>query len=439
MSQITRCPHCQTAFKVVADQLRISDGWVRCGQCHEVFEARQHLWQAPQVPPQPVADASAPQVWRSARENGAPPDSTEIDAEAEPKPDSEHVAGPQWEAALLPEGSDEQPMSAHDPSPVDDGVNGAADDEGELDLLSGFSPDEDEGEDVFAPLSDAQMEHAAGAEPSWIPAEAPDGATLEAVGEQADVGTADAERGEMAEQNPQESEVAAPAEPDTAEPEAAEPGEAEQDFPEHGATALDDAADEAADMPAADASALDAAAHDDAGVAEPQFVRAARRQAFWRRPLVRLALVVLALVLLAALALQVLVHERDMLAARYPVLRPLLAALCEPLQCTVQAPRRIDAVVIDGSSFLQVDGAAATYELRLDLRNQADMAVATPALELTLTDEQGRPLLRRVVQAQQMAAPAQMQARASWSGTLRLRVQAGVAPVAGYRLLVFYP
>jgi len=43
MSQITTCPSCSTRFRVVADQLRISDGWVRCGQCQEVFDARDHL------------------------------------------------------------------------------------------------------------------------------------------------------------------------------------------------------------------------------------------------------------------------------------------------------------------------------------------------------------------------------------------------------------
>lgn len=30
-------------FKVVPDQLRISDGWVRCGQCDEVFDAKAYL------------------------------------------------------------------------------------------------------------------------------------------------------------------------------------------------------------------------------------------------------------------------------------------------------------------------------------------------------------------------------------------------------------
>ncbi|PKO43274.1 MAG: hypothetical protein CVU30_07875, partial [Betaproteobacteria bacterium HGW-Betaproteobacteria-3] len=43
MSLITRCPACTTTFKVVPDQLRISEGWVRCGQCAHIFDASVHL------------------------------------------------------------------------------------------------------------------------------------------------------------------------------------------------------------------------------------------------------------------------------------------------------------------------------------------------------------------------------------------------------------
>lgn len=43
MSQITRCPACETQFKVASDQLRASEGWVRCGQCDEIFDAVAHL------------------------------------------------------------------------------------------------------------------------------------------------------------------------------------------------------------------------------------------------------------------------------------------------------------------------------------------------------------------------------------------------------------
>ncbi len=43
MSLVTRCPACDTLFKVVADQLKISDGWVRCGQCSHVFDAQAQV------------------------------------------------------------------------------------------------------------------------------------------------------------------------------------------------------------------------------------------------------------------------------------------------------------------------------------------------------------------------------------------------------------
>jgi predicted Zn finger-like uncharacterized protein len=40
-------------FKVVPDQLRISEGWVRCGQCAEIFNASQQLL----TRPRPLAEA----------------------------------------------------------------------------------------------------------------------------------------------------------------------------------------------------------------------------------------------------------------------------------------------------------------------------------------------------------------------------------------------
>ena len=57
MSLITRCPACQTLFKVVPDQLRISEGWVRCGQCGEAFDASLHL--LPAAPAAAMAEDSA--------------------------------------------------------------------------------------------------------------------------------------------------------------------------------------------------------------------------------------------------------------------------------------------------------------------------------------------------------------------------------------------
>ena len=44
MSLATRCPSCATVFRVAEDQLRVSEGFVRCGRCDAVFNAREQLF-----------------------------------------------------------------------------------------------------------------------------------------------------------------------------------------------------------------------------------------------------------------------------------------------------------------------------------------------------------------------------------------------------------
>ena len=43
MRLVSRCPDCGTSFRVVADQLRIAQGWVRCGHCQTVYQAQDTL------------------------------------------------------------------------------------------------------------------------------------------------------------------------------------------------------------------------------------------------------------------------------------------------------------------------------------------------------------------------------------------------------------
>ena len=50
MSLATRCTACGTIFRIVEDQLRVSDGWVRCGRCNEVFDARELLFDMEREP-----------------------------------------------------------------------------------------------------------------------------------------------------------------------------------------------------------------------------------------------------------------------------------------------------------------------------------------------------------------------------------------------------
>lgn len=193
-----------------------------------------------------------------------------------------------------------------------------------------------------------------------------------------------------------------------------------------------DAVDElsrAHSQPAEDAPALE----------DVSFVRQARRKAFWRRPMVRAVLGLAACVLLLALTLQIAVQERDRIAAAQPALKPLLQQLCGPLQCTVGPPRQIEAVVIEGSTFSKLRGDA--YRLNFTLRNQAATDIAMPAIELTLTDGQDQPVVRRVLTPADMGAPSgSLAAGGDWSGNFALSVAGnGTGRVAGYRVLAFYP
>ena len=68
MSLATRCTVCGTVFRVVQDQLKVSEGWVRCGRCNEVFNALEGLFDlerdtppewSPAVTTEAETDASA--------------------------------------------------------------------------------------------------------------------------------------------------------------------------------------------------------------------------------------------------------------------------------------------------------------------------------------------------------------------------------------------
>ena len=63
MSLATRCTSCGTVFRVVQDQLKVSEGWVRCGRCDEVFNALEGLFDLEREPPPtgPLPTASTAQ------------------------------------------------------------------------------------------------------------------------------------------------------------------------------------------------------------------------------------------------------------------------------------------------------------------------------------------------------------------------------------------
>lgn len=413
MSQITRCPHCATTFRVVADQLRIGDGWVRCGQCKEVFDATEQLGPdeptplladmpldrlaTPHVAPARAAPPAEPSVWSSARAAPAPiPPATRT-----PAPSTATVLAPQPAPAPAPAPAvaASAPWQQLPPPPVP------------AFLLAAPVPPAVAEEPAASAPAPADEARAPAASAPALPDEPPQAIEEEPEPEPVP---------EPAAQEPPPDEVsvakareAAP--PPAAPAEDAGPPPPPRTYPVRGED------EELAPGP------------------EPEFVRSARRSAFWRQPAVRGLLALLALALAALLAGQAALHHRDALSARYPQARVALLQLCARLGCTLQPPRDIAAVVIDSSSFLQARGDASRYELQVALKNTAAHPVAMPLLELTLTDAQEQALVRRVLRPQsELGAASELAPGAVWSATAPVQL-AGTTPVAGYRLLAFYP
>lgn len=439
MSQVTRCPSCGTRFKVVADQLRISQGWVRCGMCQSVFDASQDLQSVPDELLQP----EAADVSQKPPEQEMQPVQAGQRAPAWPQQDAADSAltasafDAQKAEALLDSGSD-----SVDAAPT---VAQAAE----------AAPAAQTADVVSEPELSGAMPGMADAQPSFVDQARPLAEEDAAAVRQDTHPDARESEGGL-----ESSDIPAPVEPELESEMLASLPPSEALMPEAAQDLEDEARVEAASkeallhadigdiQPARDrAQAVtdtdtDTDTDQDEAAAlagdEPGFVRQARRQAFWHSAGMRVALVLGSLAAVAGVVGQHAWQQRDVLAAQYPALAPVLTKACSLAGCELQARRAIADVVISGSGFKQL-ADAHQYQWSLTLENRSDVPVAMPMAELTLTDAQDRPLLRRVIDLKPLGAPQQLQARQEWSVNVPVQVQDLGAAVAGYRALVFYP
>jgi predicted Zn finger-like uncharacterized protein len=494
MSLTTRCPACATTFRVVPDQLKLSDGWVRCGHCADVFDATRYLetWTPPEPQiaaagagqsedlPEPSNDSSvgsspdagvehapfpavieatdpvAPPFWQPPAHEfgvglGNMPIVNRPEDKPEPMPQAPQPSTPRadpatdasaakWEPiaeadlpvdalAGAPPSADPQGFEPTDIAPLDDGPQAGVasfpepDKRDELDrlldrVLSEETPLGSEDVAPDAPWSEASPTKVAppDRDPASASASEP---TTSSRGEGEDSADFHADLQRYAASLKQTDPAvlqpvkAKPVEPPPAR--APEPVRFADD---------DDDLDDGGGQPATD---------------EPEFVRQARRRAFWQSPAMRAVLLLVALLLAAVLAGQWALHERDRLAAVQPDLKPWLARLCEPLGCQVQPLRDIDAIVIDSSTLVRRLGNF--YSFDLVLKNTSSFALAVPALELSLTDTGDAVISRRVFLPEELpGVPTLLPPQGSVPVSLRLSLAVGdQLPMSGYRALVFYP
>ena len=314
MGLITRCPACGTMFKVVSDQLKVSDGWVRCGQCAEIFDA-QLYWQS-------NTDFLLQQVPQAVLTNGLPLTDQVVNYQNTHLADQDPVIGSKVDEVATVQFESISPATLAASPPLKT----------------------DAEEQLVANAGDPNL---------YVPT----GEVTESVFE------------------------------------------------------------------------------------DVSFVRNARRQAFWRSPLLRGVLALFAFILAGLFAAQLAVHQHSVLLAFAPGLKPWLQQICRPFACEIGLPKRIDAIVIDSSSFNKAS-EAGEFRLGFILKNASNIEVAMPSLEISLTDIQEQVIVRRVLSPSQFGASnGLIAANLDFSNTVTLQIQpdALLQRIAGYRLLAFYP
>lgn len=147
------------------------------------------------------------------------------------------------------------------------------------------------------------------------------------------------------------------------------------------------------------------------------------------------------LILVLTAGLQSIYFLRDEIAIYYPVSKPYLLQACQKLTCTINLPKKIDFIVIDDSDMQEDAEHAGIVRFASTLINHGNHVVAYPNLELTLTDVDDKPVLRRIFKPNEYLAAGTNIADGIQSGAetrINLAVTTSDIAVAGYRVFVTY-
>ena len=147
-------------------------------------------------------------------------------------------------------------------------------------------------------------------------------------------------------------------------------------------------------------------------------------------------------VLVLLFAAQALFHFRDAIAAHWPKTKPMLIKLCAAAGCQVRALQEVAALSIEASD-LQADPAhKGLLILSATILNRAPYPLAYPYIELTLSDAQDQPVVRRAFAPGEYisgAADPEIGIAGNMELPVKLFIDASATTQAGYQVYLFYP
>ncbi|MBJ9616906.1 zinc-ribbon domain-containing protein [Burkholderia multivorans] len=477
----TRCPHCETVFRLQPEQLSLHQGLVRCGHCRQVFNAAQSL--VPEHAQPPASPASEPTPVEPKPSDAAPPANLhDID-------DTGNAAHADAPPRLLADAPRDVPPSA-DYKPegwdmwapwLDGSIDPALQHNGKTVRIEPLVP-------VALPSIEAGVVRLTG-----TPERTPRTREAEAASHAGDADGALP----ASSTSPHETDAALPpvaasaassTETDTTLPPLTASADATAPVPPFAPSADTDAreprfiapvptdAGNDADVPArpphfavpddidtpreprfaaasAPATAAFAAADTRAPADEPfaavpsdddrppfavtREAREPQRRGVLGGFVGGLVAAALAVLLVAQLAW----WQREPLMIHWPATQGWFRQLCAPLGCTVAPPRAIDGLRLDATDLRQLDGPRV-LELKAPLTNRYRVALAYPSLELTLLDDSNHVTVRRVLAPREYVRPGTPIDAGLPPGTTQtmiVRLDTNGAPASNFRVQIFYP
>ena len=405
MALATKCPHCQTTFRVVNDQLKLRAGLVRCGHCKEIFNGIEHL--LPPASSEAASDEAPDQAQVPASSPAATPVSTPAATSITQRELADTIKSMMVSA---PVSAIIQAPKSHDPetSPSADVIdkNDDSDDSNteviadttassSIDEVEATGIDLDEAETAAAqdPLQRMTLMDFTRDLPDEIDANAPDtNATYNPqVDDELDAAIEDLQRKPWRKTK-------------------------------RSTTSSRDSFSESDDE-------------------EPGFVKRGRRQQRFGKKLRRFLGVASFLLFLAALAQGIYIF-RDQIAGFYPQTKPALIKMCELAACRIRLPAQISLISIESSELQTLASGKDMFVLTTLLRNKSRTAQEWPNIELTLNDNDEKPLLRRVFKPSDYIDTPQDIAQGILPDNeraVKLNFSLSQIKASGYRVYLFYP
>jgi predicted Zn finger-like uncharacterized protein len=420
----TRCPHCQTTFRVSQAQLDAAQGKVRCGKCQQVFNAREHI----NPPAETASDNSVskkaaptppPQIdWlhqtpKSTLDHVAPDKDTygssaDIEvtdittASGEIEFAAESIDHPADESRLAPAPTAEQSFTIEETDDiVDYSADEVAEPDGDLEVAANIEYETITSKDSLIP-GDLNMSYQDIEKDVTLPGIAPayeDDSHLNALDERG----LDDLHSEIERQLQTSAEAFDIADDDTY----LDADDNAQEYLEE--VEETDQADKAAAVEKIELSALpddsstSAAVNWNADVHHDPEIPAALRSSMQaleknkkRHPLLTTLMAGALLLLIAGLGLQLIIFRSYDIATQWPQTRPILTTACSYLPCVYSGrrdPRRIELVNRD----IRVHPSAKhALLISATLLNQAGYAQPFPRVDIKLSDLSGEVVAERI-------------------------------------------